>query len=307
MNHLHSDPTPADLKIRLSNLTSEEEKALGDLYHDRWRRHWLRTNGWVNIFLGGLTMWFVLSDLPYMPLPRIIQTVIGALMVGQSLLAIVLPSTAGFFRFAAVFLISGIWNIFLGVFAWAFLAGLLGVFQLWWAYEAFREYRRFRALMLPEPQPDINRLYDEVFQAITKKTFKNDPNLIAMWIGYPKWQGLLLENKAVLAFRKQKLLVVRSKENVNFMPTGSNLIRKRRIYGRIKLHTNTERAMMKRDSFETYVHWKGLESVLTNTTPTLWQRLPKPIRIAFVIIGVLILLFIAFMIINVIALTIKYS
>ncbi|MBZ0301806.1 MAG: hypothetical protein K8J31_18810 [Anaerolineae bacterium] len=126
-----------DIKTRLSTLTAEELNSLRDTYDVRWRTSWLRSTGWLNVILGGLTLWLGLTCPCGFTVPKLIQALAGGLIVGQSVWAIMLPSTAGFLRFALVFLGAGIWNLLLalseGFAGGAFLVGLLGVAQLRWA------------------------------------------------------------------------------------------------------------------------------------------------------------------------------
>jgi hypothetical protein len=299
------------MKIRLSSLTQEELKALADVYHDRWRKNWLRTNGWTNIFLGGLTLWLGLSGLAENSFPKLVQTLAGALIVGQSLWSIVSPSTGAILRFAALFLGAGIWNTLLavddGFLGAALLVGLLGIAQLWWAFQSYREYQRYRSLELPETQAEMVRFYDEVWRAITSGAFKGDSASIHLWIGLSLCQGLLLENKVVFAVKGQKLLVIQGKDEANFVPNSSKPMKKRRVYGRIKLNAIFERAMMKRDSFEKYALWKGEEAVLAEVTPSLWRRLPRAIRIVLMVIGGLVFAYIVFVAISIVGALIKYG
>jgi hypothetical protein len=211
-----SFPSSTDIKTRLSNLTPDELKALRDIYHDRWRINWLRTDGWFNLFLGGITLWLGLSGPWQTSFPRLIQAVLGLLIVGQSLWAIVTPSTPAILRFAIVLLAAGVWNILLAIVGrlagGLFLVGLLGIAQLWWAIQAYRQYQRYTQMALPDPPEDEVRFYNEIWHAITKGALKQDTAVINLWVRLDKWRGLLLEDKVVFALLRQKLLIIQLKD-----------------------------------------------------------------------------------------------
>ena len=306
-----SFPSSTDIKTRLSNLTPDELKTLRDIYHDRWRKSWLRTDGWFNLFLGGLTLWLGLSGPSQTSFPRLIQAVLGLLILGQSLWAIVTPSTPAILRFAIVLLAAGVWNMLLAIVGrlagGLFLVGLLGIAQLWWAIQAYGQYRRYKHMALPDPPDDEVRFYDEIWHAIAKGVLKRDAAVINLWVRLDKWRGLLLEDKVVFALLRQKLLIIQLKDEANFVPNSSRPMGKRRVYGRIKLNEVFERALMNRDSYEKYARWKGEEAVLAEVTPSFWQRLPRPLRIVLMIVAGLVLLYIGFIVIGVIGLIIQYS
>ncbi|MBZ0301807.1 MAG: hypothetical protein K8J31_18815 [Anaerolineae bacterium] len=162
-------------------------------------------------------------------------------------------------------------------------------------------------MALPESPTGITRFYDEVWDAITKGVLKQDSAIIRLWVGRTLWYGLLLNSRIVFVFRGRKMLIIQDRENADFLLTSTNPMRKRRVYGRIRLNVAVERAMMKRDSFEKYVRWKGQEEALSQVTPTLWQRLPRVVRIVLIAIGGVILLYVVFITIGVIGLLIQYS
>jgi hypothetical protein len=300
MSHISTDSFPsADyIKNRLSHLTAAELKALEDISRERARKNWLRSNGWLNIFLGGLTLWLGLSGLSEPALPRLIQTIAGAIIVGQSVWAIVSPSKTAILRFAVVLLGAGIWNIFLAVSDGAWLTGLLGIAQLWWALQAYRGYKNQQVMNLAEPQDDLSQFYDEVYHAITKGVLKRDADSIDLWIGLAKWRGLLLDDKVVFVPIGSKLLSVQHKDEFNFVPNSSNAMNQRRVYGRIKDNTGSQRALIKRDSFARYARWKGEEAVLAQVSTSLWGRFIQAVQIIILLIVGLLVLYTGYILIR---------
>lgn len=301
----------ADLKAHLSSLEAEELEALQVIYHLSVLSGWSRTNGWLNIFLGGLTLWLGLTSFAGFTIPKLVQTIFGVLIVAQSLWALVSPNLAAIRRFGIVFLVAGIWNILLagsvGLVGGAALTGLLGIAQLWWAFQTYKGYQRYQQMNLPSMQADVVQFYDEIWQAITRGVLKSDLANIHLWVGLDRWRGLLLEDKVFFALDKRRLLVVQDKDTANFVPSSSKPMRKRRVYGQIKLNAIFERAMMNQAAFMTYTQWKGEEAVLAEVKPSLWQRLPRVIRIILLIVAGLFLAYIAFILLGMIAILIQYS
>jgi hypothetical protein len=186
-----------DIKARVSSLSPDELEALQNIYHDRWRKNWLRTMGWINIFFGLFTLWLGLAFLPVLPFPKLIQALAGALIVGQSIWMLVSPTNSAILRFAALLFGTGIWNIFVAIegnFSGGLtFLGLLGAAQLWWAFQTYQEYQRFQQMSLHQPQADIVQFYDDLWHAMTKGTLRRDSETFPLWIALEVWEVLLLE------------------------------------------------------------------------------------------------------------------
>ncbi len=303
-----------DIKDHLSALTGEELQALEDTYQYHWQISWLRSTGQINIVLGGITLALGLFTPWGFTFPKLAQTIIGAILIGQSVWAIALPNTGDFLRYAILLLVISLWNIGVSV-SFGILTlgssfvGLLGLAQLRWAFQTFKLYRRFREMGLSKPQDDILQFYDNLWRALTKGVLKNDNDTIQLWTNRAKakWYGLLLKDKIILALKGQNAVVIQPKADQNFVLNSPNPLKKRRVHGRIKLNGSFEQAMMKPSSFKNYVSWKKPAEIPVNVTPSLWQRLPRPIRIILLIIGGSILLWASFIIIGAIELLIRYN
>lgn len=298
------------VKSQISALDADQIRSINNIFHIRLRNNWLRTVGWVNLILGALTLWIGSAVFLNFSIPRFIQFSIGIIIFGQSIWSLIVQNNGGLLRFAWVFLIAGAWNIFLAINyinTGTFLTGLLGLMQLKWAYDSFLGYRRYQEMNLPTPMPEMNKTYDDMWHFVSREMAKKAPDLIQLWIGGLRWRALLAENFAVFASRRNKLLIIKPKTEINFAASTRNPMKKRRIQGGIILNTATERASMHNSDFVKYAEWKGLEAVISEIKPSIWERLPRAVRIIIWSILGLILAYIIFITIGVIQLLVRYS
>lgn len=299
-------PATTDLKTRLANLNADEVLDLKQAYHWYWLKDWLRANGWLNLVLGGLTVWLGL-DYPRLTWISGLQIVAGLLIIGQSVGALRSPDLAGVLRFALVFLGAGLWNLGIGVTNSNLLLGLFGLFQIAQAYQTYRQYQRLQSLNLHYPLASTLHLYDQTCATVARGAFAQTRDGVQLWIRRNVWYGLLLDDLAVFGLKNRRLVIVRPKAEVNFVPQSSNPFSKQRVYGRLALNVDNERTMLRRADFSKYAQWKGEQVVLAQVTLSLWQRLPRVVRIIVWTILGLFLLYVAFMVFVVVQAFIQYG
>lgn len=302
------------LKLRLQNLNPTEINELQRTYHYRWIKSLLGSTGWLNIFLGGFTFWLGLSGVDQNVL-KVIQALLGAITIAQSLSSIISPTTAAILRFSLLFLAAGMWNIFVGARdnfdGLALFTGILGILQLWWAFSYYRVYQKYAPMTLTKPSLDTSTAYDEIW-GILAKTKNGVAEFIRLQMRYDWWQGLLLKDLAVLAHKRSKMVIFANEQDVAFTPVDSKAISKRRVKGHIKLDTVTSSTTIPQEFFEKYVQWKSMDDdkkqQWLSEAHSVVQgfQIPSFIRIPLLIIGSLVLLYIVFIIIGVISLILKY-
>lgn len=301
--------SPESIKAQLLNITDDQLKTLSDVYYIRCRNGWLTSNGRLNLVLGALTIWLGSAVFSNFTVVRSIQLVIGTIIFVQSMWVLFDQNTVGMLRFSIVFLISGVWNIILAIgnsFSGSTLfIGFFGVLQLWWSYQAFISYRYYQKMNLSEPPSEINTFYDDVWHYISSDRRKDDPDLIQMWINRSLWYVLLLDNIAAFAFKRGKFLIVQRKNDSKFITRNSDL-KNRRVYGQVKLNDTMMYAFMNKKYFQQYANWVGFDGIIFQNSPSLWKRLPRVIRVIFLGIGILILLYIIVIVIGMIGLLIQY-
>ncbi len=295
------------LQAQLTNLSDDQYAALRDVYLIERRKSDLRGYGWINLVLGGLTVWSGTGVFTFFSIPRLIQLVVGLLIVGQSLWALIDQKNARFLGFSLLLLISGIWNIYIGAIANAVLTLLFGVLQLWWTYTTYQLYRHYRQFQFTQPPENMVTLYHNLWNALIRGKLKREENVIEVWIKLLLWRIWLIDNLAVVASKDRRLLIVRRKDELNFIPASKKPMGKWRVNGRMRVNEVYERSVMSGKAFEKYAPWKGLETILAQVGPSTWERLPRAIRIVLRLIGVLILLFVIYVIAGFIDLFIRYG
>src|SRR4051794_9915921 len=133
MNKYRSLPDAQGLIGHLAALSEADFSALQNAYYYRWLQLVLRSLGWLNLILGGLTLWLGLSGIDQGIL-KVIQALLGVVIVGVSLWGLAAPSRQVLFGYSFMFALTGIWNLLLGVrygiFTSGLLIALLGLLQL---------------------------------------------------------------------------------------------------------------------------------------------------------------------------------
>ncbi|MBI1257778.1 MAG: hypothetical protein GC204_09940 [Chloroflexi bacterium] len=291
------------VKTRLADLSNAEFEQLRNVYSDRFI-HWLaHSTGRWNLILGLLTVWLGWSGLSYDTL-HLFQLFIGILTLGVSLWASAKPSVQVIRAFSGVFLIGGIWNLFLVVQnnfqGLSFLVGLLGLAQLWWAFQYNHVYQIHRASVPNEPSVAADQLYDQIWQAVCLTKAQQDADFVEFQIGSNRWQGWLLGSLAVLGLKKGKIFHLIRETEITLKPNVA-IGKKKRFYANIKFDDISARARISNQSFEKYAQWKlrnnptaSPEALqLDGTRKGDWlpfSYLPTPLRIPLIIIGALVLL-----------------
>jgi len=244
----------------LSSLGQQQIETLNEIYTFYFLKRWLHSTGWLNIFLGGFTIWMALSGYRFSYLDGG-QLLMGLLILGQSVWAVVSPRVQALLRFAILFLLAGAWNTGLGLYSYSgsflSLSVLLGLAQFWWAFTTYREYVRYENWNVSIPPSSAEREYRSIWKSVVKGDIKKAPNSIQLWIGRDEWRGTLFDNHVVFAHSRRKLLTIQQKEDTEFRPGRANYAARRRIYGRLWFRGELIRTMMKRQAMQRYLTWKG--------------------------------------------------
>jgi hypothetical protein len=286
-----------DIKSQLLALTPAEFQALKQACYYRWVTSLLRNNGWLNLFLGGITLWLGLSGFGQ-NIFRVIQTLLGILIVGQSLWALSQSTTANIQRFSILFALCGIWNILLavmsGLYGTGLIIGLLGILQLWAAYQFRKIHLQYSQVKLVKPSPETAQLYDSIWKSLVKDIIYNDADYIEMEIQRRKWCGFLLPDRMILAFKQRNILMLADKNDVVIVPThprsAGHWIE---IIFKFDIIASAV-GKIPRPIYEKYVSWKGGATVMADAPSELryTRNMKRYIRIGSLIILGLIALFV---------------
>jgi hypothetical protein len=300
----------SDIEIfqaQLANLSDADRKSLHEVYILEWCKLAVRDNGWVNIILGGITVLLGASVLEEFSIPKLIQFLLGLLGIAQCIWALVAPHYPRFREFAILLLIAAVWNVFIGFNNGAWLVIILGLLQLWWSYVSYRLFRFYQQYPFGERPAHIVKLYHDLWHSLMRGSLKREANVINVWIKLLLWRIWLIDNLAVVASNSSRLLIIRRKDELNFIPFSKKPMGRWRVNGRMIIKTFYERSVMRGKDFEKYAHWKGLETILAQVGPSTWERLPRAIQIVLRLIGILILLFVIYVIAEFIDLFIRYG
>lgn len=251
--------TIQDIRAQLLALSPAEFQALKATYHYRWVTSLLRTNGWTNLFLGGLTLWLGLSGLGQ-SIFKVVQTILGLIIVGQSLWALRESSVSNIQRFSILFALCGVWNIFLGLLASlsgaGFLVALLGALQLWGAYRFRKIHQQYAQMALVKPSPETAMLYDTIWKSLNKNIIHTDDDYIELQLQQRPWRGFLLPDQIILAYKQRNVMIIADKTEVSLVPKNPGGAGR---WVSVTSKFDIIAAMagkMPRPAYERYVRWK---------------------------------------------------
>jgi hypothetical protein len=252
-----------NLKTTLLDLSSQQFDSLKQVgtYYRLVRA--LRATGWTNLFWGGVTLWLGTSAI-YPNIFTNIQAILGFLIVAQSLWAITRPSANGFLALTCILLFCGLWNLFItfynGYIGFAALIGLLGVFQLWWAYRTYKSFQLFSELPAVTPTSELAQQYDTIWEGLAHPSPALSPELIMMQLNRNRywWNGLLLPDHAILAHKRQKVLLFVSKPELTIVAENSNAINRDKFAVFAQIGKESLVGKIYRGGFQQYLQWKGI-------------------------------------------------
>ncbi|MBX3061945.1 MAG: hypothetical protein KF726_03160 [Anaerolineae bacterium] len=255
-----------EVKSQLAALTSEQFDALKNVYHYRWLASSMQRDGWLNLILGGITVWGAWEGQSFNSL-WLIQLVLGLAIVGQSLWMLSKPDTAGLLRFSILLAAVGIYNITGPLLRGnngttvTIVAGL-GLLQLWMAYTVYGLYQKRKDMTITKPTAEQDRLYDVLWaQIINMSLSSNDDNdyLEATMQG-KWWQGFLLGDRVILAKKNAppKWMIVANAPEVTFDTKQTVTTTTSQIRGKMKFGILTLTAALHRVFFARLVEWKTI-------------------------------------------------
>jgi hypothetical protein len=255
-----------DVKARLLGLSPAEFDALKNIYQYRWLKKLLRTNGWINIFLGGLTLYLGLSGFNR-NLFFIIQTLLGLLILGQSLWSIASLSSANVQRYSIIFFLCGAWNIFLALVSLiggfpgtAIIMGIFGLVQVRWGYQYRKLYQRWANVSVEKPTSEISKLHDLLWKAMTRGIIHADEDYVEVQIERRDWRGFLLPDRTILAVKQRNELLAGYKQDFIITSQSSSESSRKWLPIKVSLGVVSTTGKMQPKFFEKYSRWKQEEN-----------------------------------------------
>lgn len=249
-----------DLKQRLVNLSAQEWDDLKAAILYRRLRGQLRGNGGLNVVLGLLTLWLGLF-ITNAGIFSLVQTILGVAIVLVSIYALRQTTVLGIRLFTGLFLVVGVWNLFLAIrgnFAGgAMFMGVLGLTQLWGSWSFQRAYQRYSAQNI-YPTPAATTLLEQIHATLKRQAFVSDPDYIEIQIYRRRWNGFLLNERAILSYKDRPYLIVAEKNDFIMLTrkdTESNPNAWQDVA--IQLEPNmTTVGRIQSSFFERYSHWR---------------------------------------------------
>ncbi len=287
-----------ETKTRLVSLTEKQIADLGLCYSYRRLQAQVSNLGWTNIFLGVLTVWLGVDD-PGVPPFKIVQTLLGVAIVLVSRWSIKSPRPAALSIWALLFVVIGVWNIFIAVEGQSLLWGAFGLLQLWWAYRMYRTFVKNAQAI--KPDAEALRRYGVLRRAIGRLDIQaeNDPDFFRLRHGRYWWQGLFLKDRIALAPKKGQALLIADSSQTTFTFSEGWSGFAPRIVGHADIgKTSMKKVTIPQTTLERYNRWKGLPDSQTSAWLDAFYasaRRRLPIRIVLALVMAAPLLFLVFL------------
>lgn len=248
-----------ELMSQLTSLTDADFAALQNAYYYRWLKSTLANYGWLNLILGGLTLLLGLMGIQF-GLLKAIQALLGAIIVGVSLWALVSPSRQTYFGYSILFVLAGAWNLFLGIRDGALTGGLFlmifGILQLRWAYQTYQVYTTRIPASTSKPSKETMALYASIWQQFVRSRYAHNDQLLEVLFGRERWRGFTFGDYVAFASPKRKQLMFARRSEIAFDANNPDPARKT-IQGKFRLNMLVNRAAMQREFYERYLQWKA--------------------------------------------------
>ena len=282
-----------DVKERIKNLTPTEFDSLKSAERYLKIVRPIKRDAWLNIFLGGLTLWLGVSNINQ-GLPRIIQSVLGAIIILQCISVLYKPSVPSLMRFSVVFLVSGVWNLIVASInnfaGFSTFIAFLGGMQIWWAYGFARIYEREKDKRFIAPAAQIVQFYDNLLAELRAIRQKSDEDAIDISLKRYQWYGWLLGDYAFFVPRNNRRnLIIARKSDVNFAPRNEQQLSRRRINGIFKIDDLVAWSDVRSDTLERYQQWKDVDSPDADFVKTYYEQQRTPLLISKIFRGFTIL------------------
>jgi len=216
-----------------------------------------RSIAWVNVFLGLLTFMLGLHNAEKSWL-GIVQTILGLLIIGQSLWALAGPSLTTILTWSILFGICGVWNVLVCILmsfsGLGIVVGGFGILQIYWAYRFYRKYEAYQQMTLIVPTVETTALHNNIWSSVTKANFLNDSD-VQYRVNRRIWHGTLLPTMGIFATAGRQSLMLADKQDVTFTPKNP-ASSKGAVEGHLSIDSQKIPAVFDQISFQRYKHWK---------------------------------------------------
>ncbi len=136
--------------------------------------------------------------------------------------------------------------------------GILGVYQIVYAFQSFKRYSRFSSAPVQEPSPEMIRRIDEIASDIKKSKVKSDPALVEFssqtFMAQAVWKGRLANGHAIFVDNSGHEVVFSKRGDVAFTPSG-RVRPNKAVKGSLQLGSVTLKGTFTAESFERLRTW----------------------------------------------------
>ncbi|MHB1459419.1 MAG: hypothetical protein ACYC0V_21110 [Armatimonadota bacterium] len=221
----------------------------------------LKSTGIASIIFGAIAIY--IGTITDSEMARLAISAIGVFLVAEGIWVISNPSPAGILMDCVGFAAVGLWNLA------AMLTGslntlwvILGVMQLKWAFDRYKEYKIFSKLAAQKPTPESIAQMDAMVKDILSRNVEISSDLIEMRLKGIVWRILLIDRAAIFVAANGRGVFVQNREDVALtLQPGTEGARIVTVSGDV---TSDLPAQMPGEHYSRYLAWKGVPDQLVS-------------------------------------------
>lgn len=220
----------------------------------------LKSTGIASIIFGIIAIY--IGTITDSEASRLAISAIGVFLIAEGIWVITNPSPAGIlmdcFGFAAV----GLWNIATLITAsvnalWV----ILGVWQIKWAFDRYKEYKIFSKLAAQKPTAESIAQMDAMVKDILGRDVASSGDVVEIKLKGIVWRVLLIERAAIFVAGDGRGVFVQNREDVTLtLQPGAEGAQIVTVSGDM---TSDLPAQMPAEHFKRYLAWKGVQGRMT--------------------------------------------
>lgn len=174
---------------------------------------------------------------------------------------------------------------------------ILGLLQLRWAYDRFREYKLFRAITAQDPSPEADRFMEALVKDVDSREVESCADTIGLKYKGVDYKAILMERSAVLVSTGCRVILVWNRRDLD-MVRGENT-----ADGSIQVSGGSlgdSTATMSQMSFARYAAWKH-EEPLPPTAVTVRRSLKPATKVMISVVSTLLFALLAITVLSVVS------
>ncbi len=191
---------------------------------------------------------------------------LGLFLLLEGIWCLASPSPVAIVLNAGAIGVVGIWNIAFSLANTKVFWIILGLLQLRWAWQSYKEYRAFSQLAADVPSEEAVRFFEPIIKELRGKVWQDPSRIVSFVLKNIQWRGKLLDDGAVFTRAGSHGILIAKKENVLFLQTGE-FGHGKGVKASATIGRDLGEVIIPPDDFRNYEAWKASTSAPPVGTP----------------------------------------